>query len=560
MFCGTGKSDITLLVKGAGMMGYGDIRNKAFAIDSPVYVRTVVVKQPDGKNKFAFINAEICFITIAIKNEVVKRLKLHFPDYGDENILLTAQHTHSNIGGYSHYPFYNFTIPGFIPEIFDNIVSGIVNSVMQAEKNLQPATIELQLGIFEKDVPVAFNRSIKAYNANPDVEKVNENENFKAVDRNVTQLLFKGASNKPLALINWFGVHTTSLSKKNTRISSDNKGFASAYTEEEMKEQNPGFIAIFAQGPCGDITPNFIYDRKQKRLRGKFEDDFKSARFNGNLQYEKAREILNIKGASINGNIHYDLLYGDLSSTEVDPEFTNHIDGLKTSKSAHGVDFFTGTAEGPGMPFFLGEIIRKISRIVRRNEIKKGRPYTLEKYLSQGKKDIFIETGTGKILGSSNLLFLGYLSFIDPTVSELFRQYKRGSLKGRAWVPQILPVQLIFMGNLAIAGIPGEITTVAGRRLKQSLIKMLQTKGIEHVILSPYANAYMGYITTPEEYDVQCYEGGHTVYGKWTFPAFQTLFKKLVMQSSGKEESKVIEAIYPENFSKEELSKRTYTQ
>ncbi len=30
------------------------------------------------------------------------------------------------------------------------------------------------------------------------------------------------------------------------------------------------------------------------------------------------------------------------------------------------------------------------------------------------------------------------------------------------------------------------------------------------------ANGYIGYLMTPEEYDQQHYEGGHTVYGKWT--------------------------------------------
>ena len=28
-------------------------------------------------------------------------------------------------------------------------------------------------------------------------------------------------------------------------------------------------------------------------------------------------------------------------------------------------------------------------------------------------------------------------------------------------------------------------------------------------------------ITTPEEYDTQQYEGGHTLFGRWTLPAYQ---------------------------------------
>jgi neutral ceramidase len=32
----------------------------------------------------------------------------------------------------------------------------------------------------------------------------------------------------------------------------------------------------------------------------------------------------------------------------------------------------------------------------------------------------------------------------------------------------------------------------------------------------------MGYVTTNEEYQAQCYEGGHTIFGQWTLAAFQT--------------------------------------
>jgi hypothetical protein len=43
----------------------------------------------------------------------------------------------------------------------------------------------------------------------------------------------------------------------------------------------------------------------------------------------------------------------------------------------------------------------------------------------------------------------------------------------------------------------------------------------------PYANGYSGYVTTNEEYQVQMYEGGHTVFGEWTLAALQTKFYQL---------------------------------
>ncbi len=45
-----------------------------------------------------------------------------------------------------------------------------------------------------------------------------------------------------------------------------------------------------------------------------------------------------------------------------------------------------------------------------------------------------------------------------------------------------------------------------------------------------YCNDYMGYVTTHQEYEQQAYEGGHTIFGRWTLGAFQTQFEKLAQQ------------------------------
>jgi len=40
------------------------------------------------------------------------------------------------------------------------------------------------------------------------------------------------------------------------------------------------------------------------------------------------------------------------------------------------------------------------------------------------------------------------------------------------------------------------------------------------VLVQGYANDYAGYVTTPEEYDAQRYEGGHTMFGRWELAAY----------------------------------------
>src|SRR5512135_720141 len=87
--------------------------------------------------------------------------------------------------------------------------------------------------------------------------------------------------------------------------------------------------------------------------------------------------------------------------------------------------------------------------------------------------------------------------------------------------PEVLPLQIIRIGDLVLLGIPAEITTMAGRRLRETILKLLSDSGVNYLALAAYANAYAGYITTKEEYDTQNYEGASTHFGPYTLMAYE---------------------------------------
>ena len=148
----------------------------------------------------------------------------------------------------------------------------------------------------------------------------------------------------------------------------------------------------------------------------------------------------------------------------------------------------------------------------------------------------------------------------DKGIKTFKEQHQNGSLN-KPWTPEILPLQLIIIGELAIAAFPGEITTIAGARLRDTIQNVLVKRGIKKVIISPYANAYCGYVTTYEEYQHQLYEGGHTVFGEWTLAAFQTKFKQLALQMLEKSETRIIDkSVEPIEFTEEELNKRSFVE
>jgi neutral ceramidase len=85
-------------------------------------------------------------------------------------------------------------------------------------------------------------------------------------------------------------------------------------------------------------------------------------------------------------------------------------------------------------------------------------------------------------------------------------------------VAQRVPVQLLRIGPLYLIGIPGEVTITAGLRLRRTVAAIVGAE-LRYVLVAGYANGYIHYVTTPEEYDAQRYEGASTLFGRWELPA-----------------------------------------
>jgi hypothetical protein len=96
-------------------------------------------------------------------------------------------------------------------------------------------------------------------------------------------------------------------------------------------------------------------------------------------------------------------------------------------------------------------------------------------------------------------------------------------------VPKVLPIQILKIGQLVIAGFPGEITTMAGRQLRYVVLDELRGTGVQHLAMATYANDYSQYVTTPDEYRMQYYEGASNLFGPFTLYAYQQEFRKLAV-------------------------------
>lgn len=100
-----------------------------------------------------------------------------------------------------------------------------------------------------------------------------------------------------------------------------------------------------------------------------------------------------------------------------------------------------------------------------------------------------------------------------------------------AWAPNIIDVQTLRVGQFIIIVSPSEASTMAGRRWRSAVYTAAKSQSLTGtvdpvVVLGGPANTYAHYLTTPEEYAVQRYEGASTLYGPWELPAYINLTLK----------------------------------
>ena len=558
---GAASRDITAFMPGVGMMGWAKWENVVEGVAQPLQARAFVFVDPETGRRLAFVCAEICFITQALRDGVLARL----PGWAPAEVLLSATHTHSGPGGYSHHVLYNMTIPGFVPEVYEAIVAGIAEAVRAAAERAAPGRARPAAGLFDPDVPVAFNRSLEAHNLNRDLgRRFGPDEAHLAVDREMYLLRLEDEVGNPLGVIDWFSVHPINVHNDNRLITPDNKGFAATALERAFGDR---FVAAFAQGAAADVSPNFRRYPPRPMLRGHHADDFESARFNGEAQADLATALFTEAGeaAALTGELDLAFGYFDFVDAEVPPRYADGYVGMRTGAAAIGARMIGGTEDGPGVTSVEVDLARLAAGAARlRAHLEAfaagadAYRHVAARYRAQGNKDVFLEPTERKVLSIAALDRLPLPEGRDPAVGYLKHLQATGALGERPWTPHVLPLQLAVLGPLAIAALPCELTTQAGRRLRDTIAGVLAERGVTRVQLTGYANAYAGYVTTPEEYDRQDYEGASTHFGRWTLGAYQTFFEDLARELLMAPSERPARRPAPPPFPPEEIEARSH--
>ncbi|QSS89283.1 neutral/alkaline ceramidase [Streptomyces sp. M54] len=482
---GRGISDVTGEAAETGMMGYSSFDQKTSGIHQRQRSRAFVVVDRASGKRVVYVNADLAMIFQSVRQGVLARLKERYGSlYGEENVLLSATHTHSGPGGFSHNVAYNLSVLGFQKKTYQAIVDGITDSVAKAHQDLKPGAMSLGTGTLTN---ASVNRSRAAFDRNPAADRAAFPD---AIDPAMTVLRFRQGG-EDVGAINWFATHNTSITNKNTLISPDNKGYASYAWEHDHEgvrylDDTPGFVAAFPNTNAGDMSPNL----NLKPGSGPTEDEFENARIIGERQLDKAREI-HRDAKPVSGGVDSRLAYVDMEDVTVGGAYTPDGEEHRTCPAVVGASTLAGSVEdGPAIPLFEEGMRTPVAPILEALRVDTPSWLATCQY------------------PKASLIPTGLLSNVLPVT------------------PKRLPLQIMKIGELHLVAAPGEFTIASGLRVRRTVAERLGVP-LDRVLLQGYANAYSQYVTTPEEYDTQNYEGGSTLYGRYTLPAYQQEYARI---------------------------------
>lgn len=437
-----------------------------------LYARAYYLRDRQGDSHL-IVQTDLASGSRILHTRLGERLAKH-TDINASNLTITTTHTHSAPGQILGSQFYNKHIShksGFASGYFDFLVKQISDAAIKAYQQQRPAKLATgKIDIWGQ----TRNRSIQAHVENNNIENKStaDNRTFHQVNPSLYMVRIDGVNKngqyEPMGAFASFSIHGTALPQQETLFNADVWAYIHKDWEQFIthtyRPSQPIHVSAF-EGTHGDIAP--------------------AQRF-GMAGYIEARRIgqgIAKKVSSLYRQLDDQLTdQVDISSAirQVNIREDNTIDGYEIcSEAAAGMTLAAAPLEHTSpvigyLPFF-----------------KQGsRRWGDEKDNCQGRK---------RILGFSLLQ-----PIFEPKDS----------------FPDYVLFQLVKINDLVMVPLPFEVTTESGNRIANAIKQQFDDAKtpIQKVMVSSLAGGYTGYVTTPEEYGRQYYEGGHTIYGKQTLP------------------------------------------
>ncbi len=461
---GVGRSDITPPT-GFPTMGY--VRSDAVARGqhTRLYARAIVLEQ--AGRKFALVTTDLGSTPGGFAVDVAR--KLAGRGFDEKSILISASHTHSGPAGYSSFTSDNFVPPttGTPTEfnletdrrLLGFLVDRVVAAVERADSDLGPARAGWGSSTL---LGVTQNRSLEALLANFGKDLAYGEGRIdmvpggypRTIDPSVDVLRVdrvRGRRTIPMGGFLSFANHGTVDPYTFGVYSGDHHGVAQRVFEQRVRREGRVPARDEVVGAYGNSDAGDMTAGLVRRGPAVADEVGRAEAKAMLLAWRRAA-----KGMS--GNPAFDWRWTRLC-------FCGQAagGGPVASEPSVGLPFLTGSEENRG-PLY-DEV--PINYEGRRQDAGSG---------PQGRK----------------------IQALGPPVARF---------------PTAVPIVALRIGDRMLASVPGEMTVEMGRRTRAALLAAAGSSGIKGTVIAGYANEYLHYFTTPEEYEKQHYEGGSTLYG-----------------------------------------------
>ena len=208
----------------AELVGYSPRGPYTFVQESS-HVKALTLS--NGKSSIAWLNYELLIVHPQLADQV--RSGVQKAGISIDQLIFTATHTHSGLGGYMPGLVGSLAFGGYDEQVVEQLVAGSVRALQTALASQDT----VMLAFKKTSVPdLVSNRFVKGG----------------ATDPYVRQVLFQRKDGKKATFMT-YSAHATALSSKFMGLSGDYPGFLTQHLEEEVD------FALFAAGTVGSHRP-----------------------------------------------------------------------------------------------------------------------------------------------------------------------------------------------------------------------------------------------------------------------------------------------------------------
>ena len=535
---GFGRVDITP-PPGVGLAGNGPEGTEAKGYRLRLYARVLVLADSGG-NRVALVVADLP-LSSALLHRRIAALTARTDGIGADRLVIAVTHTHAGPGHFFEAAGYNdqgSSVAGFDPVMVDSLTARIARAVHVAVADLRPARVAWGSRAVWGETRIrslpAMLRNIPAPTARADVPPGLSQEY--AVDPELAMLRVDqrdAASGvfRPAGAFSIFAMHGTGNAPSNDLLDADIQGLVERRLERHIdrdlnRSSDSGFVAravsLFANGAEGDVSPAWPPQSRcdvaklapLPALDGPFTRTLWEWRSPTATHLASCRQAARDAIAVIGKNVGDAAvaLFDALGAALTDRlELGRAFATLALRDSARALGICPVPAIGNSTLVGADDGHTRINgwRLFGAFDVglKEGSPNPRVPGCQAHKRQLFDAAFSGL---PNRLLISGGL-------------------------PSYAQVMVLRLGNRVIGAVPGEVTTTAGRRMREQMLAAARGAGlpVREALILGHTNGYMGYITTAEEYTAQYYEGGSTIYGPGEAAMFGRVLSRLVASVSG---------------------------